>query len=236
MRSKKFLAAGLLAGVATGVPAQATSSPSAQPTIAQDAIAFGARESARQMDLSPDGTKVVFVGPGPGPSTVAYVANLLDGTSKGILAGKGDPERLNWCAWGSNARLVCSYGAIVIDDGVPVGFSRLISLNPDGSDIRQIGNRRAYQFDGSIIDWLPGDDESVLMTRGGSVDKVNVRTLRSSTIEDARNVAASYMSDGQGHVRVMGIYETRLDGRFTTGRRKFNYRTANSQEWHDLAD
>lgn len=187
------------------------------------------------MDLSPDGTKVVFVGPGPGPFTVVYVANLGDGTSKGILVAKGDPEHLRWCAWVSSARLVCNYGGNIDDGGVPVGFSRLISLNSDGTDIKQIGNRYARQVDGAILDWLPGDGENVLMSRGGAVSKVNVTTLKSSLVERYRDIAASYMTDGRGNVRLMAIHQTQLDGMLTTGRQKYNYRTASSRDWRDLA-
>jgi dipeptidyl aminopeptidase/acylaminoacyl peptidase len=241
MRSKMIVAAGLLVGAATCLSAEQSKAESATTgamvsTVAQDAIAFGSRESARQMDLSPDGSKVVFVGPGPGPSTVVYVANLGDGSSKGILAAKGDPERLSWCAWVSNARLVCSYGANMVEDGVPVGFTRLISLNADGSDIKQIGNKYAYQFDGAILDWLPGDGENVLMSRGGVVSKVNVTTLRSSEVERGRNAAASYMTDGRGNVRLMAIHQTQLDGQLTTGKQKYSYRTADSRDWHDLTE
>ena len=238
MRLEHFVAAGLLAGVAGGALAEVAPSADVKAggTIAQDAVAFGARESAKQMDLSPDGTQVVFVGPGPGPSTIVYVANLTNGTSKGILAANGDPERLRWCSWVSNSRMVCSYGANIVEDGVPVGFSRLISLNSDGTDIKQIGNRYAHQFDGAILDWLPGDGENVLMSRGGTVAKVNVTTLRSSEVERARNAAASYMTDGRGNVRLMAIYQTQLDGQLTTGRQKYNYRTVDSREWRDLTE
>ena len=239
MRLKHLVATGIFAGasvtaLAEGRPEAPRTAPSF--TVAQDAIAFGARESAKQMDLSPDGTQVVFVGPGPGASTIAYVANLINGQSKGILVGKGDPEKLNWCAWVSNRRLACSYGANIVESGVPVGFSRLISLNSDGTDIKQIGNKRAYQFDGAILDWLPGDGENVLMSRGRSVQKVNVTSLRSTEVERGRDAAASYMSDGQGNIRLMAIYQTALDGQLTTGRRKYRYRTANSRDWRELTE
>jgi dipeptidyl aminopeptidase/acylaminoacyl peptidase len=236
MRLKLFVAVSLLASAGSGALAE-TLPPAdvkAGRTVAQDAVAFGARESAKQMDLSPDGTQVVFVGPGPGASTVVYVASLTDGTSKGILAANGDPERLNWCAWVSNKRLACSYGANLVEGGVPIGFSRLISLNSDGSDSKQIGNKYAHQFDGVILDWLPGDGENVLMSRAGGVSKVNVTTLKSSLVERVRHAAASYMTDGRGNVRLMAIYQTALDGQLTTGRTKYNYRTATSSDWRDL--
>ena len=42
--------------------------------LATDAAAFGAREAASNMDISPDGKRVVYVGPGPG------IGELLDRT------------------------------------------------------------------------------------------------------------------------------------------------------------
>ena len=61
----------------------------AGPALAQaptgleaDAIAFGVRESVSGMDLSPDGKQAVFVGPGPGRSSVVYMADLVAGTTK----------------------------------------------------------------------------------------------------------------------------------------------------------
>ena len=212
-------------------PEQATSAPT---TVLADAIAFGARESARQMDLSPDGSSVVFVGPGPRASTVVYVANLRDGTSKPILAVKGYPERLSWCGWVSNQRLICNYVANSDHLGVLAGFSRLISIDADGSNIKQIGSRRAYQSDGAVLDWLPGDGESVLMARGGTVERVNARTLKSSIVEPYRHANAFYATDGRGTVRLMGLVETRVDGQLTTGRYKYRYRTADSRDWKPL--
>ncbi len=146
------------------------------------------------MDLSPDGTKIVYVGPGPGRSTIVHVASLADGASKEILGSPGTPESLNWCSWVSNSRMVCSYSAIKMDGGIPIGFSRLISLNEDGTDIKRIGSRTAYQSDGYVLDWLPGNGENILMSRNGAVEKVNVRTLRSTQVEASRAAAASYMT------------------------------------------
>lgn len=228
----------LLAGaavVALSYPCSATGQTTISPPSAvADAIAFGARESARQMDLSPDGTRVVFVGPGPRASTIAYVANLSDGTSKPILAAEGDPERLSWCGWVSNQRLICNYVANSDQLGVMAGFSRLIALDSDGLNIKQIGNRRASQFDGGVLDWLPGDGESVLMVRGGSVEQVNARTMKSTIVEAQRSAAAFYSTDGRGTVRLMGLVETRVDGQLTTGRYKYRYRTTTSRDWKPL--
>lgn len=205
----------------------------AQQTLEQDASAFGALGTARGADLSPDGSKVVYVGPGPGLAKLAYVADLTAGTSKPVLRTADENENLRWCAFVSNSRLICRYTANLPQEGTVVGFSRTVALNSDGTNVQQIGNRNAWQFDGSIVDWLPGDDENVLMTRGGSIEKVNTRTLKSSTVDSVRTVSA-LLTDGHGNVRLMGIAQTQTDGQFTTGKYKYNYRTADSREWKPL--
>ena len=74
---------GLAAAVAAaGWPVCASAQ---QSGLEADAIAFGTLGTAFQMDLSPDGTKVVFVGPGPGPYRVGYVADLANGSSRPVV-------------------------------------------------------------------------------------------------------------------------------------------------------
>lgn len=230
----KHLLAGALCIALVAASSATGQVPQMPSTAIADAIAFGARESARQMDLSPDGSSVVFVGPGPRASTVVYVANLRDGTSKPVLAAQGDPERLTWCGWVSNERLICNYVANSNVLGVMAGFSRLIAMDKDGLNVKRIGNPRASQFDGAVLDWLPGDGESVLMVRGGSVERVNVRTMKSTLVEAQRRANAFFATDGRGTVRLMGIIETRVDGQLTTGRYKYLYRTAFSRDWKPL--
>ena len=165
-----------------------------QSTLEQDAIAFGDLGTAQSVDLSPDGTKVVYVGPGPGNVLLAYVADLASGTTRPVLRTSEDADKLGSCSFVSNTRLICEYHANLPQEGTIVSFARTIALNVDGSGIQLIGNRDAWQFDGSIIDWLPGDDENILMVRGNGVEKVNTRTLKSSRIDQAPGFA---MTDGR---------------------------------------
>ena len=204
-----------------------------QSTLEQDAIAFGALGTAQSVDLSPDGSKIVYVGPGPGNVSLAYVADLRAGTSKPVLRASEDADKLSSCSFVSNSRLICEYHANLPQEGVIVSFSRTVALNADGSGIQLLGNRNAWQFDGSIIDWLPGDDENVLMVRGNGVEKVNTRTLKSNRIDQAPGFA---MTDGRGNVRLTGISQRVTDGQYTTGKFKFQYRTADSHEWKSLID
>lgn len=204
-----------------------------QSTLQQDAVAFGSLGTAQGVDLSPDGSKVVYIGPGPGDLQLAYVADLTSGTSRPVLRTNEEGDRLSSCAFVSNSRLICQYAANISQAGTIVSYRRTVALNTDGSDIQQIGNCKACQYDAGIIDWLPGDDENVLIVRGNGVEKVNTRTLKSSRIDQAPGFA---MTDGHGTVRLTGIAQRVTDGQFTTGKYKYRYRTADSRDWKPLID
>ncbi|WP_338503294.1 hypothetical protein V6R86_07335 [Sphingomonas kaistensis] len=227
--------------------------------IEADAIAFGTRESVRNMGLSPDGKQAVFVGPGPGRTTIAYHVDIAVGATKPILKASGNPERLQWCEFASDRRLVCRFYAMVQGGaGLLLPSTRTISLNIDGTDIKALGQRETdydqglRQTDGAVIDWLPGNGDEILMSRlyvpqgpraaslstvrnkqGVGVVKVDTRTLRSIEVEPARRQVGSFLSDGRGNVRVQGISEETGDGQLT-GRRKYQYRIAGSRDWRDL--
>lgn len=228
MASQKMLLLAAAAAVAWGTCAVAQS----QPTLEQDAIAFGALGTAQSADLSPDGSKIVYIGPGPGSTTLAYVADLSAGTSKPVLRTTNDADHLSSCGFASNTRLICEYSGNFPNEDTIVSYSRIVALNVDGTDVQQLGNTTA-QFGGGIIDWLPGDHENVLMDRGNGIEKVNIRTLKASKVDQAPGFA---MTDGHGNVRLTGIAQTVTDGTFTTGRYKYSYRPADSHDWKRLTD
>ena len=228
-------------------------------TLASDAAAFGAREAAENMDLSPDGNQVVYVGPGPNRISAVVVANLTTGEAKPIARSTANPETLSSCSFAGNDRLACRFFTEVSDAGHLLGFSRMLAVGTDGSGAKDLGQRasdydsRVRQFDGRIIDWLPGQGNSVLMTRefvpeegkmdtnivrtadGLGVIKIDVASLKTDVVERAAKSAGDYMSDGNGQVRVMAIPETTRDGSLT-GRTRYQYRTSNSREWQMLVD
>jgi dipeptidyl aminopeptidase/acylaminoacyl peptidase len=261
LRRGNFLLAAVGAVAFTGAAYAQT-----QSTLEQDAIAFGTRETTTNMDLSPDGKLAVFIGAGPGRTTIVYVADIAAGTTKRILYSKGDPDTIRWCNFVSNTRIACQFTGIVKSDGgyVSVGtllpLSRMISLRTDGSDIKELGQHSSdadlglRQTDGEIIDWRPGGDNEVLMTRlflpegsrgiptnvqrtksGIGVVRLNVETLATKIVEPPRDGESTWMSDGQGTVRLHGIEE--LSGEaYTTGRIKYLYRPQNSRDWKPLSD
>jgi dienelactone hydrolase len=226
--------------------------------LAADAKAFGARPAVTQPDLSPSGSTIMYLTPGPGPKTVAVVGDLNAGRFTTMVSSDGQPESLSWCRFVGDTHAVCRFGALVESKslGDLLGFSRLISMDLNGANAKLLGQpESAHEFairqdDAEVIDWLGGTDATVLMNRlyvpeevigtnvkrtksGWGVDRLNVTTLKSDTVEAPRE-AADYMSDKQGHVRLMSITDARNSG-MLTGRMRYFYRTQGSRDWKDLA-
>jgi dipeptidyl aminopeptidase/acylaminoacyl peptidase len=223
------------------------------------AVAFGARPSVADLSLSPDGMTVAYVAPSQGLGSALFTLRLeKDAKAKPVLVASGKPERLSGCHWVSNDRLACGlYGVARSQLGL-LPFTRLIAVNADGSNLRQLSTQahlytRGLQLGGGmIIDWLPDQDGSVLMSRhylpddhtgshiastaeGLGVDLLDTRTLSSRTVEPPRRDAAGYLSDGRGTVRIMAI-EVRGPGDQDTGVIAYYYRTQDSRDWQKLGN
>jgi dienelactone hydrolase len=237
---------------------------SAEPAF-DAAKAFGARPSVEYISLSPDGMSVAIVAPSSGQGSVVYVQSLAKGasrTAKPILGATGKPERLGSCDWVSNQRLVCVIYGVVASSALlePVEFSRLIAVNSDGTKVKLLSTRtgsytRGLNLGGdNIVDWLPDEDGAVLMTRvylpddhtgshigsskhGIAVDRVDTQTLIARTIEQPRDDAVDYISDGRGTIRIVGVKSRRgALGDFDSGNIAYYYRKTDSRDWLPMGE
>ncbi len=250
----------ILAGAAVTVLTGSNAYGQATHSLAEDAAAFGARESVKEANLSPDGTALMYITPGPGPKTYAAVSNLVSGKTEVMTGADGNPESLRWCNYSAPDRAVCrvswNYRS---PTGDILGYGRLIALDLDGKNPKLLGQPSSWydagyrQFDGSILDWNRSSDGTVLMEReyvpeegkmgthiirskqGLGVDRVDTRTLRVTSIEGARDSAGDYMTDGRGNVRIMMIPDVASNGSLS-GKIKYFYRTSASHDWKTLAD
>ncbi len=248
----------MVCGAAVAALAVARAANAQSNSLATDAAAFGAREAVHAPDLSPDGSSVVYLTPGPGRKTAAVVGNFDSGKFTTMVTSDGRPESLTWCNFASAVRGVCRFGGIVKNPGQVdlLGFSRLVALNLDGSKPKLLGQpATSYELsirsvDAVVIDWLTQASGEVLVERlyvpeegkigsavvrtkkGWGVDRVDVTTLKSTTVESPRE-AAGYATDGQGNVRLMSITGTRDSG-MLTGNVRYFYRTPDSRDWKDL--
>jgi hypothetical protein len=252
---KSWFLAGAAAVALIGAPAHAQGTHG----LAEDAAAFGAREAVSAARLSPDGTKVLYVTPGPGLKSFAVFSDLQTGKTSVVTSASGEPETLDWCNYSGPERLVCRISGQVVQTGDIIGFQRLVSMNADGTDGKLLGQPSSFydaslrQFDGSVLDWNGAVDGTVLMQRdyvpeagriqsriartksGLGVDRIDTRTLRVVQVEPAREAASGYMTDGRGNVRIMTNVETNSQGGIT-GRVKYFYRTGNSRDWKTLVE
>jgi dipeptidyl aminopeptidase/acylaminoacyl peptidase len=235
--------------------APAPAAPAAQ--LADPAAAFGARPTVEDISMSPDGRRVAYVQPAPGQAARLFIADLTTGQAAVAAVADGQRQRLGGCDWVSNSRLVCSIFVIQDYEGRLTTVSRLIALDSDGRNIRQLGESdSAYQvyarlWGGTILDWLPGEDGAVLMgqqfvpeqreaTRlerseeGYGVVRVDTRTLARRRVETPRINADEYISDGRGRIRIMGTRGTVGATGQLSNEIKYMYRRAGSDSWQDL--
>jgi dipeptidyl aminopeptidase/acylaminoacyl peptidase len=229
------------------------------------AKAFGARPSIEDLSLSPDGMSVAFVAPTTGQGSVVYVQSVAKGASrtvKSVLGASGKPERIGGCDWVSNQRLVCVIYGVVASSMLlePVGFTRLIAVNTDGTKPQLLSTRsssytRGIQLGGgNVVDWLPDEDGAVLMTRvylpddhtgshigsskrGIAVDRIDTQTLAARTIEQPRADAVDYISDGRGTIRIIGVRSRRgAVGDYDSGNIAYYYRMIGSRDWLPMGE
>jgi acetyl esterase/lipase len=232
----------------------------AQPAIAASEAAanFGARQMVEDISLSPDGKTIAIIQPTAGRGSVLYVASLSGAPEmKPILSSTGSPDHLEYCRWVTGARLICGISVLQTVGGDLTGYTRLITLNSDGSDMKILSARSSSEAldvasaGGNVIDWLGDDTGAVLMTRvfvpdqavghiiansreGLGVDRVDTKTLARKTIEQPKNAAAEYITDGQGVVRVMAVQPETNTG-YAGNRTVYSYRKPDSREWLPLS-
>ncbi len=246
---KIWALAGLLA--VSGVVAQPVAAAS------EAAAKFGARQMIEDVSIAPDGNSIALIQPTMGRGSVLYIVSL-NGTPelKPILSSSGSPERLGYCRWSTGTRLICGIYVVEMIAGDPRAYTRLVSLNSDGSDVKPLSARASSNAlgvamsGGKVIDWLGDDKGAVLMTHtyvpeqstgslttsqreGLGVDRVDTTTLVRKMVEAPRPAASEYISDGRGTIRIMGVQPDTNTG-MMGNRTVYTYRKKDSREWLPL--
>lgn len=252
-----FLVA-LAGAVAFCSAAQAAKEPkaSALPTIADDAALFGALETAYNASLSADGTKMVFVGPGTGMSTIAVVVDLVGANANQIARADGVPMNLRYCDWSAADRLVCQLTGLTRVNTVLLNIVRTLAMDSNGAKQVRLGEKdtldQIYRHgaDGFVIDWMDGLGGNVLMSRsyvpekstgkltarieeGLGVARVDTRTGKSTMLEKPGDEVVEYISDGLGAIRLMTTTHVSESG-YLTGTDTHFYRTPDDRQWRKL--
>src|SRR5689334_11085911 len=216
----------------------ATSVAAGAESTNDDAAAFGALETINTAALSADGKKLVYTGPGTGPSTIAVVIDLATGSIAQIARGDGNPINITNCEFAAADRIVCTLWGMIHFQSYLVPMRRTLSMDVDGKNqiflgqkdtLEQVGKRLG---DGRVIDWLNGVDGNVLMARsyvpesttgrmmgrtqeGLGVDRIDARTGKVTHVERPGDDATNYISDGLGNVRIMTTTQVTESGLMT---------------------
>ncbi|MEJ1965833.1 MAG: S9 family peptidase [Gammaproteobacteria bacterium] len=223
------------------------------------AAAFGERPSVSTLRLSPDGKRVAYVAAAAGQGAVLLIQGLEKGApTKAVTRINGKDGRLAGCTWVADDRLVCEvYGVAYNATYGAVPWSRLLALNADGSNVKQLSTEQNFYSrglqlgGGDIVDWLPDENGAVLMARnylpdthtgsrlgsddeGLGLDRVDTRTLAVTHVERATPTASEYITDGRGTVRIIGNRGVKID--YDTGVIHYRYRPQSSSEWKPLGD
>lgn len=243
------------------VGALGLSVPVAASDAGEDAKRFGARASVLNISLSPDGTKLAWIAPGPGHTEQLVVIDMED--NKGITpisANSAIHADLSRCDWATNERLVCEiYGMGKRGDGILLPFTRMFAIGEDGSDVTSLTERRTsrslgFNQDGGEIVALDveGEKGRLLMTRnyipeetigtrmasskeGLGVDQINVNNGK-RRIELQPDIDASYfLADDKGNIRLKARIPSDGSG-YLKDKLIYLVRDAGEKDWQRLAN
>jgi dipeptidyl aminopeptidase/acylaminoacyl peptidase len=177
------------------------------------AQAFGTAPVMWGVELSPDGSKLSAIQMHPSGTTLARVISLVDGTNSVVLSGNQNFV-VQWCEWANDERLLCSLRTMSSSNATYFAVTRLVAAKIDGTEMKElitnrIGADTRVQFTDRIIDWLPDDDDNVLVIvpskepfGGMGISRLNVYTGVLENYESPVPGVGGWITDGHGTARL----------------------------------
>ena len=196
--------------------------------------------------LSPDGVKVAVVVNVQQEGGGMAVLSVLDGEKgsfKYLLKSDNEEVKINWYNWANEKTLLVSARFAGKRYGTDTAETRLfaVDVEEEKPELRLlikprggVRNQHISQFQDKIIDYLPGDDDHVLIALDldkatqPSVYKLNIYTKKLSRLEKGKRKVRTWMTDQQSNLR-LGIT---LD--YKKGDRKILVRKVNDDDWTTL--
>lgn len=227
-------------------------------TIDEAAKVFGSREQVQYISLSPSGSRIAYIAPDATHGEAVYVIDLAGAAQPVRVFGNSEQRAdITTCDWANERRLVCSIHLIVDQAGTLLGYTRLVAIGADGSDLDILTQNAGMeamgynQFGGSILALdVEGKSDAILMTRdyvperrtshtlardkeGRGVVELNIDDQKSRPVEPPDRNAERYIADETGQVRLM--MRRPHDGRGNIGSQDFYYyRATGSDRWQEI--
>jgi len=188
--------------------------------------AFARLPKVHSVQLSPDGKYVAMLTPIRG--TTFLVTQKLYSKEKPALVVRNEKgnNQIRWYKWANDERLLVSVGFAGSRGGVPIQESRLVAVNRDGSDLKNIVEdqgspgrpvRWETQFRDKVISLLPDDRKHILigLDHGSpgfdTAYYLNIYTGQRKPVQRSIQPIRRWMADNRGNIRVgMGFRGARI--------------------------
>lgn len=228
-----------------------TFNSAAQIDTAISPEAFGALPEVANVQISPDGSKILMLRNINGKYTL--VSRELNGSTKEHII-KYEEGYYNWAIWVSNDRILASVRYRGHEDRLKnlrvSSQRRLLSMNWDGTDSidphrfrtrTQVNSNfveRVPQFQDRVIDILKDDPDHILIQMDirepgePGVYKLNIKTKKRTRVLQRRRAVNFWMTDHNHNVRY-GEGRTTRRGREESLHRAF-YRKSVDDSWLTL--
>ena len=228
-------------------------------TLAEDAQAFGARESLQDLSLSPSGSKIAYIAPVDGHGEALRIVDYDGGGAVSEVFAMREPGiDITNCDWASERFLVCSLFTAKEYSGAKLGVSRLFSVDTQSGEFKMLSPERQSRAmgvalgGGSILAHdVEGEENAVLMTRiyvpeertssrigvsreGLGVVQIDLVSGREKIVVQPDKHAAGYIADNKGNVRIkLRQLENRIG--YDSGRFEYLYQPVGSRDWEPLS-
>lgn len=187
-------------------PAELKTTPLAQ--------AFGTAPVMWGVALSPDGTKLSAIQMHPNGTTLARVIGLGSGGDAVVLSSGNQAYTVSWCEWANAERLLCGLRTMSSNVATYFAVTRMVAAKIDGTEMKElianrIGPNVRAQFTDRVVDWLPDDDEHVLVVTpgdepgsGNGISRLNIYTGVLEKHELPIGGVGAWITDGRGVARL----------------------------------
>ena len=158
--------------------------------------------------MSPDGAKISFLANLVDGQTVEAVLNVTTGEVVGVTKSEFGKFSIDNCTWANNERLLCSAYGVDMVGYVLTPYTRLFAINTDGSKAVTLINRGqgGVQFASSVVDLLSDEPDYDLISQFEPdrvrLQRVNIYTNKSKTVDFGSERIADWMTDGHGTPRL----------------------------------